>query len=244
MIPFYPRHLYYFERFALTATFLIFLLMMHTHSRACFICTCRQTQIVSKIERKSDTYCSCQMRRYSLENFDCRMLAGHKDVVMCVDVNRAGDFAASCSKDHSARVWQLHSLRCVAMCEGHTEAVGAVAFAKLSNAFIITVRTYNQITLAHALKTHAVLCGAFHAVLFVYWCCARCSLLVSLCREAKTKPSRCGTWPAWTCRRPPRLTAHSRQFRCVQSSPSARTTRTSTASRSRPTIRQVQIEII
>jgi U3 small nucleolar RNA-associated protein 13 len=82
--------------------------------------------------------CPFQLRRYELDNFDCRMLSGHTDVVMAVDVNRTGDVAASCSKDHTARVWRVDTLKSVALCEGHTEAVGALALAKLSNDFLIT----------------------------------------------------------------------------------------------------------
>ncbi|KAJ2935352.1 hypothetical protein H1R20_g1742, partial [Candolleomyces eurysporus] len=83
---------------------------------------------------------SSLIRIYSPESLDGRLLEGHSDIVLALDNSSDGYFLASGSKDRSARVWvQTHntaldqswSYSCVAICEGHSESVGAIAMSKV-----------------------------------------------------------------------------------------------------------------
>lgn len=63
------------------------------------------------------------------------ILEGHSAIVLCLDGRVDSDRSAmfvSGSKDHTVRVWggSGNSLECLAVCEGHADAVSAVAFSK------------------------------------------------------------------------------------------------------------------
>lgn len=68
------------------------------------------------------------------------LLSGHSDVVLTVDVSSDGGVVVTGSKDRSVRVWSavagggggggMGGWRCVGVCEGHTESVGAVGVSK------------------------------------------------------------------------------------------------------------------
>ncbi|KAG8864534.1 U3 small nucleolar RNA-associated protein 13 [Tulasnella sp. 330] len=85
---------------------------------------------------------SSQIRVYSTESLNACLLDSHKDMVLCLDRSAGGSVLASGSKDKSARIWAPSSLSiedssssgvvwsCIAVCEGHTESVGAVAFSR------------------------------------------------------------------------------------------------------------------
>ncbi|KAG8953427.1 U3 small nucleolar RNA-associated protein 13 [Tulasnella sp. 424] len=85
---------------------------------------------------------SSLIRMYDTTTLDARLLSGHTDMVLCLDKGAAGMVLASGSKDKSARIWAPSSVgadageegevswHCVAICEGHTESVGAVAFSR------------------------------------------------------------------------------------------------------------------
>ncbi|KAJ6483883.1 U3 small nucleolar RNA-associated protein [Mycena vulgaris] len=81
---------------------------------------------------------SSLIRVYSVSDFDARLLEGHTEIVLCVDVGANGTVLASGSKDKSARLWApLESSSasswgygCVAVCEGHAESVGAIALSR------------------------------------------------------------------------------------------------------------------
>ncbi|KAG9050764.1 U3 small nucleolar RNA-associated protein 13 [Tulasnella sp. UAMH 9824] len=84
---------------------------------------------------------SSLIRIYDATTLDARLLSGHTDMVLCLDKGAAGRVLASGSKDKSARLWAPStagegdeegeiSWHCVAICEGHTESVGAVAFSR------------------------------------------------------------------------------------------------------------------
>jgi len=77
---------------------------------------------------------SSLIRVYSLETFDARLLAGHTEIVLALTSFAKGALLASCSKDKTARIWMPSSkdsadwgYRCVGICEGHAESVGAIA---------------------------------------------------------------------------------------------------------------------
>lgn len=84
---------------------------------------------------------SSLIRVYSSETFDARLLEGHTDIVLALDHGNGGRLLASGSKDRSARIWAPLQLKldddntdwgfgCVAICEGHAESVGAIAFSR------------------------------------------------------------------------------------------------------------------
>ncbi|KAF8525267.1 U3 small nucleolar RNA-associated protein [Hysterangium stoloniferum] len=82
---------------------------------------------------------SSLIRIYSTDKHDARLLSGHASIVLSLDRGHGGTTFASGSKDHTARIWAYgHSgakspnnrWGCVAVCEGHTESVGAVAMSR------------------------------------------------------------------------------------------------------------------
>jgi U3 small nucleolar RNA-associated protein 13 len=73
------------------------------------------------------------IRLYSTTTFDVRLLSGHKDMVLSLDKSIDYRWLASGSKDHTARIWSSTDngdWRCLAVCEGHAEAVGGVALSR------------------------------------------------------------------------------------------------------------------
>ncbi|ORX94019.1 WD40 repeat-like protein [Basidiobolus meristosporus CBS 931.73] len=87
-----------------------------------------------------------QIRVFNLEKFDCDILYGHSDIVLCMDERRDAGFFVSGSKDNTARIWSINldaeeaedRFKCVGTCVGHTEAIGAVAISRKSTDFMIT----------------------------------------------------------------------------------------------------------
>lgn len=91
---------------------------------------------------------------YSTSSFDARLLSGHKDMVLCLDKSPDSTWLVSGSKDRTARIWAPSSStsseaastsssslssaetngggnwRCIAVCEGHAESIGAVALSR------------------------------------------------------------------------------------------------------------------
>ena len=73
-----------------------------------------------------------------MASVDARLLEGHSDIVLALDHSADGSLLASTSKDRSARVWApiqydddtQWGYQCVAVCEGHAESIGAVAFSR------------------------------------------------------------------------------------------------------------------
>lgn len=57
-------------------------------------------------------------------------LLGHEDVVLSVDASPDGQWLVTSSKDKTCRVWSTSSLECVAVAEGHSDAVGCVAISQ------------------------------------------------------------------------------------------------------------------
>ena len=88
---------------------------------------------------------SSLIRVYSTSSLDARLISGHSEIVLCLDHGAGGRVLASGSKDRSARIWapvgsvasggepdaqSVPEWRCVAICEGHAESVGAIALSR------------------------------------------------------------------------------------------------------------------
>lgn len=80
---------------------------------------------------------SSLIRVYSTEGNDARLLEGHSGTVLCLDHTVESSILASGSKDKTARLWHFSSTKsawkCLAVCEGHAESVGAIALSRKSN---------------------------------------------------------------------------------------------------------------
>lgn len=65
---------------------------------------------------------------------DVKSLEGHKDIIICLDVDWSGNWLATGAKDNTARLWRIDpassSYRCVAVCEGHAGSLGAIALPR------------------------------------------------------------------------------------------------------------------
>jgi U3 small nucleolar RNA-associated protein 13 len=87
-----------------------------------------------------------QIRIFNTNGFNYDILYGHSDIVLCLDRSNDGSLLVSGSKDNTVRVWAVDlgegsseaRYPCIAVCVGHIEAVGAVAFSRKSTSFVIT----------------------------------------------------------------------------------------------------------
>jgi U3 small nucleolar RNA-associated protein 13 len=87
---------------------------------------------------------SSLIRVYSTSTPDARLLEGHTDITLCLDHSADRFLLASGSKDRSVRLWAPREnidesggewgWGCVALCEGHAESVGALAFSRRTEA--------------------------------------------------------------------------------------------------------------
>lgn len=66
---------------------------------------------------------------------DVSNLTGHEDIIICVTVDWSGYWLATGAKDNTVRIWHVDPAKDVfeqyAVCTGHAESVGAVAFPSL-----------------------------------------------------------------------------------------------------------------
>ena len=88
-----------------------------------------------------------EIRILDVQTSACEILAGHRDTVLCLDKSPSGDWLASGSKDHEARLWNLDfdnsnlTFSCFAILKGHTGSVSAIALPQKPSAtptFVIT----------------------------------------------------------------------------------------------------------
>ena len=67
---------------------------------------------------------------------DAGLLEGHKDIVICLDVDWSGHWLVSGAKDNTARLWRIDpssdTFECVATLAGHAESIGAVALPRVT----------------------------------------------------------------------------------------------------------------
>ncbi|KAK2748293.1 U3 small nucleolar RNA-associated protein 13 [Myotisia sp. PD_48] len=65
---------------------------------------------------------------------DIARLEGHKDIIICMDVDWSGCWLITGAKDNTARLWRIDpdasSFTCVATFTGHVESLGTVAFPR------------------------------------------------------------------------------------------------------------------
>ncbi|VDB84254.1 unnamed protein product [Peniophora sp. CBMAI 1063] len=79
---------------------------------------------------------SSLIRVYNASSLDARLLSGHKDIVLALAASSSGRILGSGAKDRTARIWasragaETGEWGCAAVCEGHAESVGALAFAR------------------------------------------------------------------------------------------------------------------
>lgn len=79
-----------------------------------------------------------QVRIFDATDFSCEALSGHTDIVLAVDISHDGSLIVSCGKDRQVRVWNVETKKCVAVCTGHNEAIGAVSFPKRTCDFVVS----------------------------------------------------------------------------------------------------------
>ena len=91
---------------------------------------------------------SDQIRLLNLHTFDTDMLIGHKDLVMGLDITADGKYVVSVSNDCTLRIWSINATNgmfteCIAVGNGHTESIAAVAASKklsttIDDFFVVT----------------------------------------------------------------------------------------------------------
>lgn len=66
---------------------------------------------------------------------------GHSDAIRAAEHNKEGDLMLSSCADHSLRLWDLKSKRCMSLFAGHT---GLVSCGKFLNATTIVSTSWDQ----------------------------------------------------------------------------------------------------
>ncbi|XP_071976082.1 transducin beta-like protein 3 [Engystomops pustulosus] len=85
---------------------------------------------------------STQLKVFELATLNCQILHGHSEIVLALDVFKKGLMFASCSKDHTIRIWRMNKdtgkVDCIAMGGGHARDVGTIACSRLHKSFIVS----------------------------------------------------------------------------------------------------------
>jgi WD40 repeat protein len=63
---------------------------------------------------------SAEVRYVNMNNQNTRLMPGHKDTVLSLDVSRDGRFAVTSSKDRTVRIWDMKTFECVHALVGHS----------------------------------------------------------------------------------------------------------------------------
>lgn len=66
---------------------------------------------------------------------------GHSDAIRHIEHNKGGDLMLTSCADHSLRIWDLNTTRCMALFAGHT---GLVSGGKFLNATTIVSSSWDQ----------------------------------------------------------------------------------------------------
>jgi WD40 repeat protein len=77
-----------------------------------------------------------QLRLMDVADFSTTLCDGHGGIVLAVSPSPDGTLVATASKDFTARVWDVATGACVAVCDGHTEAVTGVAWPTRAASFM------------------------------------------------------------------------------------------------------------
>lgn len=80
-----------------------------------------------------------QLRLMDVSDFSSTLCEGHGGIVLSASPSPDGTLVATASKDGTARVWDVATGACIAVCEGHTEAVTGVAWPVKPSAFLHAV---------------------------------------------------------------------------------------------------------
>jgi U3 small nucleolar RNA-associated protein 13 len=105
------------------------------------------------------------LKIYDLNTWDCKLLKGHTDLIICLSsfVSKKpteSSYLASSSKDSTIRIWKItevnkkeeeddemkekpksnkrYSYECVSVCQGHTQDVGTLCFSNLGLNFLVS----------------------------------------------------------------------------------------------------------
>ncbi len=90
------------------------------------------------------------LKIYNLNTWDCKLLRGHTDLIICLSVyhdktNPNLSYLASSSKDSTIRIWKLdqtksndYTSECIHVCKGHTQDVGSICFSKMNLSFLVS----------------------------------------------------------------------------------------------------------
>lgn len=86
---------------------------------------------------------SCYIKVFETETFSCKILGGHKDLVVALEVFRCDPYMlASSSKDNSIRIWKFHPTTMEGVClfcgTGHSQSVLAIATSCVNPLFVVS----------------------------------------------------------------------------------------------------------
>ncbi len=105
------------------------------------------------------------LKIYDLNTWDCKLLKGHTDLIICLSSyvskkSTESSYLASSSKDSTIRIWKISEMKqenetdhemesesrvnkrymyeCVSVCQGHTQDVGTLCFSNLGLNFLVS----------------------------------------------------------------------------------------------------------
>uniref|UniRef100_A0A8C7QY21 Transducin beta like 3 n=1 Tax=Oncorhynchus mykiss TaxID=8022 RepID=A0A8C7QY21_ONCMY len=85
---------------------------------------------------------SSQLKVFDLATSSCKILYGHTDTVLSLDVFKKGSLFVSCAKDKSVRVWRQDpdsgQVCCVAQGCSHANAVGSITCSRMKESFVVS----------------------------------------------------------------------------------------------------------
>uniref|UniRef100_A0A673XI20 Transducin beta like 3 n=1 Tax=Salmo trutta TaxID=8032 RepID=A0A673XI20_SALTR len=85
---------------------------------------------------------SSQLKVFDLATSSCKILYGHTDTVLSLDVFKKASLFVSCAKDKSVRVWRQDpdsgQVCCVAQGCSHGNAVGSITCSRMKESFVVS----------------------------------------------------------------------------------------------------------